>query len=200
VVKPRLLTPKKFFDKGGKVANDFWSRAEGDPQAFKYVAYRFPEGRAAQDALASLSFLVQQPGGALKCRVPLYFGVYPHQDKYVCFLGGKELGYAMWREATATFPELPDAEYFRVSDAPAVFLEIPDLEELMREASVEISHVEDREGTGTDYAQYRIYQAADEAGALEFLQRVSVDSEGVHVVVRTPEGTWGKDINGVYQE
>jgi hypothetical protein len=191
---------QKFFKGRGKLQKDFWSMAEEDPDNFKYVAYRFPTIEEARKALVQLSYITEATGGELKCLKDILFGFYPHQEKFVSFVGGPALHYALWREASAIFPELPGAEYFRVSPAPDVHLEIPDIEALLRDENLQVSHVENREGEGDDYSQYYVYRAPNKLNAIEFLKRVNVQEPGVHVLVETPEGTWGKDENGIYQE
>lgn len=200
VLRRRSRDPNRFFQGKGRLQRSFWEQAEADPENFKYVAYRFPSMADARAALLHLSFISEAPGGQLKCHRDLQFGFYPHQDKFVCFVGGTELHYALWREASAVLPELPGAEYFRVSTAPEVMLEIPDIEQLLRDENLKVEHVENREGEGDDYSQYYVYKAPDKQNALEFLKRARVSEPGVHVIVQTPEGTWGKDENGIYQE
>lgn len=200
VTRSRRRDPAKFFAGKGQVQRDFWAMAEADPEHFRYVAYLFPAQPAAQSALLQLSFIKEGPGGQLKCSREVEFGTYPHQGKHVVFIGGTSLHYALWREASAVLPELPNAEYFRVSEAPDVMLEIPDIEQLLRDETLKVEHVENREGEGKDYSQYYVYRAPDKTNALEFLKRANVTEAGVHVIVQTPEGTWGKDENGIYQE
>jgi len=192
--------PEKFFKGKGKLQKDFWSRAEADPEGFKYVAYLLPDMEDAQNALEQSSFLEQGTDGRLRCYQDLMVGFYPHQGKAVCFVGGENLSYALWGEASAVMPELPGAEYFRVSTAPEVLLEIPDVEGALRDDSLQITHVGNRDGEGDDYSQYYVYKAPDRDNAVEFLRRARVDEPGIHVVVETPEGVWGKDLNGIYQE
>jgi hypothetical protein len=196
----RSRDPAKFFEGKGRVQRDFWAAADADPEHFKYVAYLFPTSQAAQDALLQLSFVSQGADGQLKSSRAIELGTYAHQGKFVAFVGGTELHYALWREASAVLPEIAEAEYFRVSEAPEVMLEIPDIEQLLRDADLHIEHVENREGEGKDYSQYYVYRAPDKQNALEFLKRANVTEAGVHVIVQTPEGTWGKDENGIYQE
>ncbi|NLF19422.1 MAG: hypothetical protein GX595_19510 [Lentisphaerae bacterium] len=196
----RAKDPKRFFQGTGRLQRDFWAQAEADPTHFKYVAYRYPTMEEARSALLQLSYINEAPGAQLRCHRDILYGFYPHQDKFVSFVGGANLHYALWREASAVLPELPGAEYFRVSTAPDVMLEIPDIEQLLRDEDLKIEHVENREGEGDDYSRYFVYRAPDKQNALEFLKRARVSEPGVHVLVETPEGTWGKDENGIYQE
>ncbi len=191
---------KKFFQGKGKVQRTFWQMADDNPQTFKYVAYRYTTAEEARQALLQLSYVNERVGGDLVCRHDVYFGYGPHQDKFVSFVGGEKLNYALWREASAVFPEYPGAEYFRVSTAPSVNLEIPNLDSLLADPELQIEHVENREGEGTDYSQYYVYRAPAKENALEFLKHASVQEAGLHVIVLTKEGVFGKDENGIYEE
>ncbi len=191
---------KKFFQGRGKVQRTFWQMAEEKPDTFKYVAYRYNTGEEARQALLQLSYVSERVGGELVCRHDIYFGFGPHQEKFVTFVGGEKLNYALWREASAVLPEFPGAEYFRVSTAPEVNVEIPNLDSLLADPKLKIEHVENREGEGTDYSHYYVYHTAAKENAMEFLKHASVQEAGVHVVVLTQEGVFGKDENGIYEE
>lgn len=192
---------KKFFKAGaGKQQKSFWQMAEADPDGFKYVAYRYPTRELALESLVQLSYLTATAGGELRCRLSLLFGFYPHKDKFVAFVGGDELHYSLWREASALMPEIADAEYFRVSTAPDVELVIPDLQKLLADESLEITFVEEREGEGDDFAKYFIYTAPDKGHAMVFLKKAEIHSPGVHIVVQTSDGTWGRDESGIYED
>jgi hypothetical protein len=191
---------KKFFQGRGKVQRTFWQMAEEKPETFKYVAYRYNSAEEARQALLQLSYVNERVGGDLVCRHDIYFGFGPHQDKFVTFVGGEKLNYALWREASAVLPEYPGAEYFRVSTAPGVNVEIPNLDTLLADSNLQIEHVENREGEGTDYSHYYIYRTPSKDNAMEFLKHASVQEAGVHVVVLTQEGVFGKDENGIYEE
>jgi tetratricopeptide (TPR) repeat protein len=47
---------------------------------------------------------------------------------------------------------------------------------------------------------YETYEAATKVDALVFLETVEVDKDLYYIVVLTPEGNWGKDRMGIYEE
>jgi hypothetical protein len=55
---------------------------------------------------------------------------------------------------------------------------------------------EDRDNT----AVWRVYSASDKADALAFLSQQTVTRPLFYVVVETPDGNFGKDKDGIYQE
>ena len=193
-------TFKKFFEGKGKLQKDFWSQAEADPDHFKYVAYMFPSLEKATKALARLSYIRSDSGGNLRCARQLQFGVYPHLDGAVCFVGGTKFSYALWREASAVLPELPGAQYFKVSTEPIVQLEIPDLSKLEKDKSFHIESlgVEDIEGENGEFNRLYKYRAETSDQAMEFLENFNIQEAGIIVHVDTPDGIYGKDENGVF--
>jgi len=47
---------------------------------------------------------------------------------------------------------------------------------------------------------YRIYTAQNEASAKAFLKENRVNKLFHYIIVETPEGDWGCDIDGIYKE
>ena len=189
---------KRFFEGKGKLQKDFWDMAAADPKNFKYVAYMFPNLKDASKALTRLTYIQAMPNGELKSSRDIQFGVYPHQDGAVAFLGGTKFHYALWREASAVLPELPGASYFKVSEEPEVKLDIPDIKQIGKEGEIESLGVEDAtdaEGGFTRCYKYRIHNRET---AMAFLENFQINEEGIVVQVETDEGVLGKDENGIF--
>jgi len=68
-------------------------------------------------------------------------------------------------------------------------------------SDVRFVHVQPRHQGPVQY-YYEIYRAKDKRAAMRFLTRVPrADIEPqYYVVVETPEGEFGKDIDGIYQD
>ncbi len=47
---------------------------------------------------------------------------------------------------------------------------------------------------------YEIHTAQSKADALSFLETAKVDAQHFYVIVETPDGNWGKDIMGIFEE
>ncbi|NLF92969.1 MAG: hypothetical protein GX564_03690 [Oligosphaeraceae bacterium] len=191
----------KFFVGKGRVQKEFWARVEADPEHFKYVAYMFPNLSEASSALSKLSYIFTDKDGNLNCKRELHFGVYPHQGMAVCFVGGEKLNYACWREASAVLPELPNATYFKVSTEPEVMLELPDVEALNKDSALQIISlgIEDVTNESGEFSRCFKYSAGSKEQALEFLGKSEVKEDGIVIHVETPEGIFGKDINGIFE-
>lgn len=54
----------------------------------------------------------------------------------------------------------------------------------------------DHKGNNT----YEVHKAPSKSVAMDFLKNKSVTKGLYYIIVETPEGNWGKDINGIYQE
>jgi len=197
--REKELDVSSFFVGQGKVQEEFWAAADADPDNFKYVAYLFPTLEQAQKALVQLSFVSIDEHGIIQAkRQDLRVGAYDHQGRAVAFLGGESLNYARWREATMTWPELPGAAYFKVSSEPEVHLDIPDMG--TEEAGDTITNLgtEDIKGDGGEITRVFKFSCQSKDEALAFLERFTLDEEGVMVQVETEEGTYAKDLNGIF--
>ena len=188
----------KFFQGEGEIQKAFWAQAEANPETFKYVSYMFPSLKDATEALTHLSYVRADASGQLHNSKELEVGVYPHQEGAVCFVGGLNFHYAAWREATAILPELPGAVYFKVSTEPDVALELPD-EEKLRLLHIESQGVEEQENPEGGFIRCYNYTSDTRENALAFLQGFDITEEGIVVHVETPEGTLGKDANGIFE-
>ncbi len=191
----------KYFKGTSKVEEEFWGKAEADPENFKYVAYKFPSLKEATSALQKLSYITVNPNGDLKClKENLLFGVYQRRDGAVAYVGGTDYHYAPWREATAVLPELEGAEFFKVSTEPSVMLDVPDIDKMASEQNIKIENlgIEDvRDSDGGFLRRYK-YRAESKDMAMLFLANFQVNEEGIVVEVETPEGILGKDEHGIF--
>jgi hypothetical protein len=49
-------------------------------------------------------------------------------------------------------------------------------------------------------ATYRIHEGPNQVAALAFLQANLVTQQFLYLVIQTPDGTWARDVNGIYKE
>jgi hypothetical protein len=54
--------------------------------------------------------------------------------------------------------------------------------------------------TKTVFHKYEVYSGANKREAIQFLSTLHVNEPLKYVVVQTPEGSWGRDIAGIYKE
>lgn len=196
------LDVAKFFEGKGRLQKEFWDRANADLEHFKYVAYLFPNLEKANRALSKLSYMRLSREGNLSTRHEIEFGAYEHNQGAVCFVGGPKLNYALWREASAIWPELAQAQYFKVSTEPIVQLHLPDMNALNTQEDLQITALGEEDFTREDGAFVRCFRfrTVSIAKGLSFLEKFEVNEEGVMVLVETPEGLLKKDMNGITDE
>jgi hypothetical protein len=190
----------RFYQSKGQVQKRFWDAVAADPENFKYVTYLFPNDAEATAALAQLSYVSQNEKGELVNNKDLNFcGIYPHKDGTVAFVGGTNLHYAAWREATAVLPEVPNAKYFKVSSEPLVSLSVPSATDSL-DFAVEQLGSEDVILDNGSYAKVYHYHIDTKEHALEYLELFQIGEEGIVAQVKLDDGTIvGKDINGIYE-
>jgi len=167
-------------------------------ESFKYVAYRFSSSKFASRALKRLSFMEETSDG-VACDYDLLYGYYPDKKgkKVVVFVAGEELTYAQWREASAVFPEVRGAEYFRVSSAPDIGENRSSETEATNQHNVQ--YVREADDPTVPGKKCRIYRADSKEYAIAFLRGVDVD-EYISYQVKTDNAVFGRDIDGIFEE
>ncbi len=190
----------KFFQAKGEVQKRFWDAVNANPDEFKYVTYLYPNDSEATAALTQLSYITLNEKGELVNNKNLdYCGIYPHREGTVAFVGGTNLHYAAWREASAVLPEIPNAVYFKVSTEPQVLLQVPTAADNLG-FDVENLGTEDIVLDNGSYAKVFHFHIDTKEHALHYLDLFQIGEEGIIAQVKLDDGTVvGKDINGVYE-
>jgi len=163
------------------------------------VAYSFPDYESARRAVGQLSFIEVAKTGELRSRETVHFGIYELENQFIAFAGGAAMDFLTWRECVAVFGRGNGAASFLVSEAPGLNLELPDPGQLSGPAG-QVRFERDYDGEGDDYRHYVLFMGPGEAGARAFLRRLAEPPPGIHLVVETPTGQWGRDADGYYKE
>jgi hypothetical protein len=154
----------------------------------------------ALQALTSLSYIQKASDtGELVATQPIYFGYYKNErGESMVLLSGKSLSHDLWREAKEKFvaaggkitadkePE-KDTNKTTVGRATEAF-------------SVTFVREERKPGPLGSTNTYRTYRGPSKAAAMAFLQANPVSQPLHYIVVETPEGNFGGDISGIYEE
>ena len=141
----------------------------------------------------------QDRDGVIYSTKTIYFGTYEHKSGYVAYIGGTELHYALWREASMVWPELPRAQYFKESQEPIVHLEIPNMADFGGDGSIEDLGQEDVRAEDGSVTKVFKYRAATAEQAVHFIEMFQISEEGVAVNVEAPGVRYGRDINGIFE-
>ncbi len=203
--KAKIKAKAAFKDRGDRQddlsqAVAYWMRRMTSPQKDPFILYTFKEATNAREALLELPCIHEGQDGKLVCTEYLVFGYYQQSDgKYEAILCGDELTYPLWEAAQASFEKhggtrknALEPEKKPSDVAPRKKAE-PNAVVFVRE-----DRVPSKLGTGT--AIYRIYQGPNAESARAFLEKNPVTEELFYIVVETPEGNFGRDIQGMYKE
>lgn len=191
--KDNLGTRQDTFDK----AAAYWTARRRLVKKSPFVLFVFKNEKEAREALLELPCIhVAADSNQLICTDVLYFGYYPILDSFEAILCGEDLTYELWEQARNSFirhggtlknEEAPDKMDTAQSRTPVQLDSVKFVKE---------QHVQDQYGDTV----YRVYEAPDADTAKEFLSRNPVDRPLFFIVVETPDGSYGRDINGIYKE
>lgn len=177
----------------------YWEYYELSQTKDPYLLYDFNEKSDALDALLDLPcFHMAKDSNNLICTETIIFGYYYNHesDKYQVLLAGIGLSQELWKKAILTFNKhkgvkKDDRKPLKVGTTPS-------------NTHINLDNVKFKRtemGTGSGYMiTYHIYTASDADTAKAFLQKNPVYEKFLYIVIETPEGNYGRDINGIYRE
>jgi hypothetical protein len=163
-----------------------------------FVIYYFDKERNARQALLELPCIhVAQDSQRLICTEVLDFGCYlTKSGEYAAFICGNSLTYELWEQARTSFARHEgtlrnEQEPERRSAPPQTITAArPDKVVFMRE-------IRRQNEMGATIIK-RLHSAPDAASAKAFLQQHPVTEQFYYIEIETPEGNYGRDIQGVY--
>lgn len=171
------------------------------PEKPPFTMYTMPSAEAGEEALLELPFMHRAAdSGRLICDRLMTFGCYETT------LNGQPTGEY---EAMITGSDLTLEDYellekaFEARGGRLKSHEAPSADAAAEAAPAgdasKVSFVETVKG-GDGVSTYEVYKGPDKASAMEFLRTKPVTQPMYYVVVDTPEGSFGRDIQGFYQE
>lgn len=177
-------------------AFSYWSLRQRSIQKDPFIMYTFSGEKDAREALLDLACVrVAQDSGNLICILPLIFGYYRVDGAYQAIMGGQKLSCELWEAARESFR--------RHGGVPRSELEpFRGINDTTKESSLKtIQFVREVKTQGEqDALSLLIYRGPDAKTARLFLEQNPVTREYLRIIVETPEGTYGRDINGVLRE
>jgi hypothetical protein len=178
----------------------YWIERMSSPVKDPFAMYIFDTGKDAHEALLDLPCIHEGSDGKLICTEPLIFGYYRQSDgQYEAVICGDKLTHELWERAKSSFEShggrrKNDLEPV-VSGPPA-----PPAGPASPEDVVFVKEERKPTKLGSGIATYQIHKGPDEASARAFLERHLVTKEFLYLIVETPEGSFGRDIQGIYEE
>jgi hypothetical protein len=179
-------------------ASSYWLARQGSPNKEPFVLFQFDEDQPAETALLELPIIERaRDTGKLICTEVLIFGYYPQENgKVEAILCGGELSYDLWQQAKVSFEK--HGGTLRNELAPSAEAK-PAKKTGGNAGRVEFLREERPQRYGTTMT-YRIHKAPSKAAAMAFLEKNPVTQKLYYLVVETPEGTFSRDLQGIYKE
>lgn len=178
----------------------YWIERMSSPVKDPFVMYWFDTEKDAREALLDLPCIQEGQDGKLICTEPLIFGYYRQSNGlYEAVICGDHLTHDLWARAKASFESHGGR---RKNDLEPEMAASPASPTEPAAPGKVVFVREERKPTklGSGVATYRIHRGPGEAAARAFLEGHPVTAEFLYVVVETPEGNFGRDIQGTYEE
>ena len=181
-------------------ATAYWMARMSSVKKDPFVMYTFDKAEDARAALVELP-CVHDEDGQLVCTETLIFGHYQRDDGVTeAIVCGDDLTRELWAKAIESFKKhggkrKNDLEPEERSASPSALS--PSEGDA---ASVEFVTEERKQSALGGTAIYRIYRGPDASSAKAFLDKNPVTQPLHYIIVETPEGNYGRDIEGFYKE
>jgi hypothetical protein len=180
-------------------ATGYWIARQTNPRKDPFVMYIFDNAKDAEAALLELPCIhVAEDSKKLICTELLTFGYYRTSDgKYEAIICGDELTHALWEQAKASFIKHGGT---RKNDLEPDKNAAPSPKAAPSKSGKVVFVREDRQQKMGVTMIYRVHRGPDAASAKAFLEQNPVSKQYYYIVVETPEGTFCRDIQGMYKE
>lgn len=169
----------------------------GLSRAPQFALFIMPSAQSARAALLELPFIHEASDSKkLICERIMAFGYYPVTYEGAptgtceALVSGMDLTLAEFNQAEAAFTK--HGGKCKNSDAPDSSVKAPS-------GAANAKSVKYREKLVKNGATYEVYAAPNQASAVAFLKGKRVAQGQYYIFVDTPEGSFGRDINGIYQ-
>ncbi|RAP54583.1 MAG: hypothetical protein BZ137_01475 [Methanosphaera sp. rholeuAM130] len=161
-----------------------------------FTMYVFDNPNDAEEALLELPYIHKAADtGNLICDEVFIYGYYKvSEDNYEAIVCGKDLTYEQFTQAEEAFEKHGGTRKNNLEPDKTVVTKPKDDTPNNGQSSVKF-----REKINKDQFTYECYDADNKNDALEFLKTKDVNQRLYYICVYTPEGDYGKDIDGVYQ-
>lgn len=160
-----------------------------------FICYTYDNEQAAREGMSSLSFIkTASDTHEFISLETLEFGCYETETKgtWEIILWGDSLTPDLFKECDTKLSAAGGKKKGERKPAAQTSADKPKPVKVVKPTYLRT----DQQGPNT----YEVYKAPSKASALEFLKTKTVTRGLYYVVIETPEGNWGKDKDGIYQE
>jgi hypothetical protein len=172
-----------------------------NPRKDPFVYYIFSNGNDAKTAMLELPFIhTAQDSGKIICDELFRFGYYAtttngvSTGEYDAFVAGSDFTCEMWEQTHAAFAKHNGT---RKNDLKPDDSFSPPPSTKDSGDATQVTFVRESRDTSS---VWMVYKAPCKADAMAFLSQQIIDKPLYYVVVETPEGNFGRDKDGMYQE
>ncbi|MBN1777733.1 MAG: hypothetical protein JW811_06380 [Clostridiales bacterium] len=180
----------------------YWMARTNKIQKDPFVMYDFPNEQMAHDALASMPFIHKaQDSRKLICTECFEYGCYAVVEdnvptgQYEAMVVGKSMTYEEFKQVKEAFEKFGGKR--RNDLEPEKTAAKPKTKGNVKPAK--FKHKEVKNSAHGTFV-YMVYTAPNKASAMAFLENETVSQHHYYIVVETPEGAFGRDIDGIYEE
>jgi HEAT repeat protein/nitrate reductase NapE component len=201
--------------------NNFWLPYVFSRPKFPFIFYCMREKKDAMDAMLSLPPIkIASDSGKLISTEVLQFGVYPivadgEVGSWGFFLAGEQISLALYDAAIASCRKYHGTKP-RVSDPPkgsppvtsrpakstsaSVSFEWEEKVDMLEQMKARGIEIVGGEPPSARIATKHHYKAPNKQAALAFLKATPVDKPFYYLVVHTPDGVFGRDKDGIFEQ
>ena len=201
--------------------NNFWlPYVLGSPK-FPFIFFDMREKKDAMDAMLSLPPIkIASDSGRLISTEILQFGVYPilangEISSWGFFLAGDQISPALYQAAIASckrhnganprLSEPPKAPATAIStpskpDSSIIVFDWEEKVDMFKQMQVRGMRIVGLDAIPQQIATKRHYKGPTKDAALAFLRVKRVDEPFYYLIVHTPEGVFGRDKDGIYEQ
>ena len=178
----------------------YWTNRMTSVKKDPYVMFTFDKEEDAHDALLELPCIHQGEDKKLICTEYLIYGYYQQTDgRYEAVICGEELSHELWEKAKVSF----EKHHGKIKNdlEPEIETQQMDHKKVGHPEKVHFIRQDVMPSpSGNATCTYRIHKGPDAESARAFLEKNPVTKDFFYLVVETPEGNFGRDINGIYKE
>ena len=175
-------------------ANAYWlgTRLQMDEKP-PFSLYTFKSAEDAKNALLELPFIHKaEDTGNLICEKVMEFGYYPVESgEYEAIISGFDYTSEEFSQAEASFKKHNGTLKNNLEPSGEI--------KEIKSSQGDKNNVKFRETITENQYTYECYDGKTKADAMDFLKDREVTKGLYYVCVYTPEGNFGRDINGIYE-
>ena len=179
-------------------ADTYWSARQQDSSLKEpFVLFTFPGMSTAYEAFLELPCIHHTKDAGLICTEVLYYGMYSDErGSYEVFIAGHDLSHELWDQARAGF--IKHGGTIKGDLEPTRYQKDIPVKEGGNKAKVRFVRTEQQRRVYVLTRKY--YSAPSVADAIAFLKVQNVKRPHYYIVVQTPRGDYGRDIEGIYRD